>query len=79
MKGEKMEKTEVKITTEFIKLDQLIKYAGIAYSGAEAKDMVVNGYASVNGEVCTMRGKKIRPGDVVTLDFEDDSFEISVG
>lgn len=73
-----MEKTEVKITTEFIKLDQLIKYAGIAYSGAEAKDMVINGYASVNGEVCTMRGKKIRPGDVVTLDFEDDSFEISV-
>ncbi len=73
-----MEKTEVQITTEFIKLDQLIKYAGIAYSGAEAKDMVINGYASVNGEQCTMRGKKIRSGDVVTLDFEDDSFEISV-
>ena len=73
-----MEKTQVQITTEFIKLDQLIKYAGIAYSGAEAKDMVINGYASVNGEVCTMRGKKIRIGDVVTLDFEDDSFEISV-
>ena len=52
-----MERTEVNITTEFIKLDQLIKYAGIAYSGAEAKDMVMNGYASVNGEVCTMRGK----------------------
>ena len=73
-----MEKTQVQITTEFIKLDQLIKYAGIAYSGAEAKDMVINGYASVNGEVCTMRGKKIRTGDVVTLDFEHDSFEISV-
>lgn len=73
-----MERTEVNITTEFIKLDQLIKYAGIAYSGAEAKDMVMNGYASVNGEVCTMRGKKIRSGDVVTLDFEDDSFEIAV-
>lgn len=73
-----MEKTEVKITTEFIKLDQLIKYAGIAYSGAEAKDMVINGYAYVNGEQCTMRGKKIRPGDKVVLDFEDDSFEISV-
>ena len=73
-----MAKTQVQITTEFIKLDQLIKYAGIAYSGAEAKDMVINGYASVNGEVCTMRGKKIRTGDVVTLDFEDDSFEISV-
>lgn len=73
-----MERVEVEITTEFIKLDQLLKYAGIAYSGAEAKDMVINGYASVNGEVCTMRGKKIRTGDTVTLDFEDDSIEIAV-
>ena len=73
-----MERSDIKITTEFIKLDQLIKFAGIAYSGAEAKDMVINGCASVNGEVCTMRGKKIRPGDVVTLEFEDASFEITV-
>lgn len=73
-----MEKSEVKITTEYIKLDQLIKFAGIAYSGAEAKDMVINGCASVNGEMCTMRGKKIRPGDIVTLDFEDAAFEITV-
>lgn len=73
-----MERVEVEITTEFIKLDQLLKFAGIAYSGAEAKDMVINGYASVNGEVCTMRGKKIRSGDTVTLDFEDDSIEIAV-
>lgn len=73
-----MEKSEVRITTEYIKLDQLIKYAGVAYSGAEAKDMVINGCASVNGEVCTMRGKKIRPGDVVNLDFEDAAFEITV-
>lgn len=73
-----MEKIETSITTEFIKLDQLLKYAGIAYSGAEAKDMVINGAVSVNGEICTMRGKKIRPGDTVTADFEDGSFEISV-
>ena len=73
-----MEKSEVKITTEYIKLDQLIKFAGIAYSGAEAKDMVINGCASVNGEPCTMRGRKLRPGDVVTLDFEDAAFEITV-
>lgn len=73
-----MEKQEVKITTEFIKLDQLIKFAGIAYSGAEAKDMVINGCASVNGEECLMRGKKIRPGDVVRLEFENAEFEISV-
>ncbi len=73
-----MERVEVEITTEFIKLDQLIKFAGIAYSGAEAKDMVINGYASVNGEVCTMRGKKIRSGDSVVLDFEDQAIEIQV-
>ena len=73
-----MEKSEIKITTEFIKLDQLIKFAGIAYSGAEAKNMVLNECAFVNGELCTMRGKKIRPGDVVKLQFEDNSFEISV-
>ena len=73
-----MERVEVEITTEFIKLDQLLKFAGIAFSGAEAKDMVINGYASVNGEVCTMRGKKIRSGDTVILDFEDDSVEIAV-
>ncbi len=73
-----MEKQEVKIKTEFIKLDQLIKYAGIAYSGAEAKDMVLKGCAFVNGEKCLMRGKKIRPGDVVNLEFEDARFELSV-
>lgn len=76
--GGYMERVEVEITTEFIKLDQLIKFAGIAYSGAEAKDMVINGYASVNGEVCTMRGKKIRSGDSVVLDFEDQAIEIQV-
>lgn len=73
-----MEKIETTITTEFIKLDQLLKYAGLAYSGAEAKDMVINGIVSVNGEVCTMRGKKIRQGDRVTVDFEDDIAEIEV-
>lgn len=73
-----MEKIETTITTEYIKLDQLLKYAGIAYSGAEAKDMVLNGIVSVNGDVCTMRGKKIRQGDKVTVDFEDDTAEIEV-
>lgn len=73
-----MEKIETTITTEFIKLDQLLKYVGIAYSGAEAKDMVINGIVSVNGELCTMRGKKIRQGDRVTVDFEDDTAEIEV-
>ena len=61
----------VNITTEYIKLDQLLKFAGAAAIGSEAKDLILAGRVSVNGEVCTMRGKKIRPGDVVTVDGEE--------
>lgn len=57
---------KIKIHTEFIKLDQLLKYAGICAIGSEAKAIVAEGKVTVNGEVCTMRGKKIRPGDVVS-------------
>lgn len=58
---------EIKITTEFIKLDALLKFASLTGSGGEAKMLILDGQVSVNGEVCTMRGKKIRPGDVVSL------------
>lgn len=63
-----MEKVEVGITTEFIKLDSLLKYAGLTETGGEAKEVIQGGIVSVNGEVCTMRGKKIRPDDVVTVE-----------
>lgn len=69
---------EVKITTEFIKLDQLLKFANIAESGAMAKEMIADEIVSVNGEIATQRGKKIRPGDVVVAEFEDEIFEITV-
>lgn len=69
---------EIKITTEFIKLDQLLKFSNIAESGAMAKEMIADEIVSVNGEVCTMRGKKIRPNDVVLAEFEDEIFEITV-
>lgn len=69
---------EVKITTEFIKLDQLLKFANIAESGAMAKEMITDEIVSVNGEICTMRGKKIRSGDLVLVEFEDEIFEITV-
>jgi len=62
-----MQKEHVQITTEFIKLDALLKFAGAAGTGGEAKEAIVSGDVLVNGEVCTMRGKKIRPGDVVEL------------
>ena len=69
---------EVKITTEFIKLDQLLKFANIAESGAMAKEMIADEIVSVNGEICMMRGKKVRPGDSVLVEFEDEIFEITV-
>ena len=58
---------QIKITTEFIKLDALLKFASLVGSGGEAKNLIQNGEVLVNGEVCTMRGKKIRPGDKVEL------------
>ncbi len=58
---------KIKITTEFIKLDALLKFANLVGSGGEAKQLIQNGEVFVNGEVCTMRGKKIRPGDKVEI------------
>ena len=62
-----MAKSEISITTEFIKLDALLKFAGLADTGGEAKILIQNGEVSVNGEVCTMRGKKSRSGDTVAV------------
>ena len=55
------------ITTEYIKLQDLLKLANAVETGGEAKECVQSGEVQVNGEVCTMRGKKIRPGDVVVF------------
>jgi ribosome-associated protein len=62
---------KVKISTEFIKLDQLLKFAGAVSIGSEAKEIILNGQVSVNGEVCTMRGKKIRSGDIVSVNGQE--------
>ena len=59
--------TPVKITTEFIKLEAALKLANVAESGGMAKNMILDGLAKVNGEVCTMRGKKLYPGDRFSL------------
>ena len=63
-----MQKDSITITTEFIKLDSLLKFANAVATGGEAKQIVQDGLVKVNGESCTMRGKKIRPGDVVEVD-----------
>ena len=62
-----MKKHEITITTEFIKLQDLLKFASLVGTGGEAKVLIQEGAVSVNGEVCTQRGKKIRPGDEVQI------------
>ena len=64
----------VAITTEFIKLQDAMKFANIVYSGGEAKNLIQEGYVTVNGESCTMRGKKLYHGD--QFGFNGDIYRI---
>ena len=59
---------ETQIKTEYIKLDSLLKFAGLTDTGGFAKELIQHGSVTVNGEVCTMRGKKIRRGDEVSVE-----------
>ena len=65
----------VAIVTEFIKLQDAMKFANIVYSGGEAKNLIQEGYVTVNGEPCTMRGKKLYPGD--QFGFEGQIYRIT--
>ena len=62
---------EIPITTEFIKLQDFLKFVNAVGSGGMAKNLIQEGEVQVNGEVCTMRGKKIHPGDTVAYDGEE--------
>ena len=64
------------ITTEFIKLQDLLKFANLVETGGEAKQLILDGEVTVNGEVCTMRGKKLRPGD--KFGFNGETYLISI-
>ena len=70
-----MKKEIIQINEEFIRLDNLLKFAGIAPTGGQAKYLIQNGEILVNGEVCTMRGKKMRAGD--TAQFEQRVIEVA--
>ncbi len=65
-----MESYEIKIKTEYIKLQDLLKFAGAVETGGDAKLIIQEGRITVNGAVCTMRGKKMRPGDTACIDGE---------
>lgn len=66
----------VMIGTEYIKLESALKLANAVASGGEAKNLIQDGYATVNGEVCTMRGKKLYPGD--RFSFMDNHYIITI-
>lgn len=65
-----MESHNIQIKTEFIKLQDLLKFARAVETGGDAKLIIQEGRVRVNGEVCTMRGKKMRPGDKASIDGE---------
>lgn len=69
-----MSKEVITINEEFIRLQDLIKFAGVVPTGGQAKYLIQNGEIKVNGEVCTMRGKKMRNGD--TAQFEEKIIEV---
>ena len=70
-----MKREIITIDTEFIRLDALLKLAGAVDTGGRAKFVVQGGEVKVNDEVCTMRGKKLRPGD--TVEYAGRSFEVA--
>ena len=65
-----MESHEIQIHTEFNRLQDLLKFSGAVETGGDAKRIIQEGRVSVNGETCTMRGKKLRPGDRAAIDGE---------
>ena len=65
----------ITINEEFIRLDNLMKFSGMCNSGGRAKYLIQNGEVKLNGEVCTMRGKKIRPGD--KIEFQNRVIEVT--
>ena len=67
----------LKIETPFIRMDDALKFTGVVLTGGQAKVMIQSGMVQLNGEVCTMRGKKLHPGDVVTVPAEGKEIDIA--
>lgn len=67
----------ITIDTPFIRLDALLKLAGVCGTGGQAKVYIQSGYVRLNGEVCPLRGKKCVPGDVITFTDSDDTVTVA--
>ena len=74
-----MKVEQITITTDFIKLDSFLKFAGVCGTGGEAKLLISEGQVLVDGEVCTMRGKKLYPGMGVQVEGMDIRYEVAGG
>lgn len=70
----KINKTYLKPAEEFIRLDALLKTEGVFETGGQAKLAIQSGEVKVNGEICTMRGKKMRNGD--TAEYQGNLYEV---
>lgn len=68
----------IKIQTEYIKLDQLLKFSGIAFTGGDAKYIIENGFVSLNGEKELRRGKKLYKGDIIDISLEGKDIKIKI-
>lgn len=62
---------EIVINTEYIKLDSFLKYAGVISNGSDAKIMIANERIRVNDEIAFQRGKKLRDGDIISIDNKE--------
>ena len=71
-------KETVKISTEYIPLDGLLKFVGVAQTGGHAKIIIIDECVKINGEICTMRRKKVRPGDLVEIDTDQENIILTI-
>lgn len=67
VKAAKRRSEDIIIKTDFIRLDSLLKFIGVAETGGQAKSFIQDGIVKVNDEICTARGKKIRSGDIISV------------
>ncbi len=70
--------TEIKISTEYIKLDQILKYTGVCFDGAEAKEVIKEGLVKVNGELELRRGRKLYKDDEIEIEAENENILFKV-
>lgn len=68
----------IKIEGEYIKLDQLLKYAGVVGSGSDAKYLITNGHVNYNHQICLQRGKKIYSGDYVSVTYQGEKHDLKI-